>query len=263
MVWLKRNAIRRVLRDTAPSETQATASTESLLVTAPLQTEPSSGGLPDPLAKLRKLLDEGHFPPGSRLPPERALAAELGVGRPALREAIKGLCALNVLESRRGSGTYVRRQGAMLLHSMLPPDAARFGLLDLLEARKILEPRAAWLAATRAGEHQLRTIETARQQLELHASDWRLVPKLDSELHLAIVGGAHNPVVEMLCNIIITQTLESRSATAHFALDAERMRREHGAIVNAIFKRQPDNAEQAMLNHLNSVGLDFISQTSR
>lgn len=269
MVWLKRDAIRRGARRPPQPDEQADhpapdRSPEPLPVAPPLGVHTPAEGSPDPLQKLRKLVEEGHFPTGSRLPPERALAAQLGVGRPALREAIKVLSAMGVLESRQGSGTYVKSREPLASPPSLPPtsEAVEFEILDLLEARKILEPRAAWLAATRAAERHLREIEAARQKLELHAQDWRLVARLDHELHAAIIRGAQNPVLDQIGRILTSHVFENRSLTARFAPDVERMRREHSAIVDAILKRQADSAEQAMMKHLNSAGLDFISEAS-
>ncbi|MGB6728705.1 MAG: GntR family transcriptional regulator, partial [Terracidiphilus sp.] len=86
------------------------------------------------------------------LPTERALAEKLGVGRPAIRESIKALTILDVLESRRGDGTYLKSLDG--LRSGWPAKvelgAREFSMLDLLEVRKMFEPKAAKLAATRA-----------------------------------------------------------------------------------------------------------------
>lgn len=269
MVWLKRDAFQPLHPHGLPAAEhmdRATANppAESLPDSShPAKYAPAESSR-EPLGLLRKLLEDGLFPPGSKLPPERALAEQLGVGRPALREAIKALGAMNVLESRHGSGTYVKAREAAATRMHLPADleVGDFGILEVLEARKILEPRAAWLAATRADEEHLRDIEAARQKLELHLQDWRLVARLDYELHAAIIRGARNPVLEQLGKILTAHLYENRSLTARFAPDVERLRREHNAIVEAILKRQADCAEKAMIEHLNSAGLDFISEAS-
>ncbi len=246
MVWLKRDAIQRAV-------TPAAAAVPLL----PQLDQPA-----DPLQRLRRLLEQGQFPPGSRLPPERALAVQLQVGRPALREAIKALCAMDVLESRRGSGTYLKARGPLAPRLSLPAgiEQPEMGILDLLEARKILEPRAAWLAATRAGERQLREIDSARLKLLQHAGYWRLVARLDYELHATIIRGAQNPALDLLGRMLAAQILENRSLAGRFTPDVERMCREHDAVVDAVLKRQPEAAERAMMEHLNSVGLDFVAE---
>ncbi len=253
MVWLKRDSLtppRRVeqlkprLSSTKQQQTQTTAT--------------------DVIAKIRTLIERGRIPPGSKLPPERALAVELGVSRPAVREAIKVLGGLGVLESRHGSGTFVKL--AEPVAELSPISMGEAGIeprvLDLLEVRKLLEPRAAWLAATRASERQLLDIETARQRLELRDRDWKLVAKLDYELHLAIFRGAQNPALVLIYEFLMSRILGNRAEKVRFAPDVQQMRSSHKAIVEAILKRQAATAAQAMIDHLHNVGMDYIREVN-
>lgn len=249
VVWLKRDTLAPA-RPVPPSKTSPAA---TVLPSAP-----------DVVAKVRTLIEDRQIRPGSKLPPERVLAAELGVSRPALREAIKVLGGLGVLESRHGSGTFVKLAQPT---AELPPalaDGAGAGLrvLDLLEVRKILEPRAAWLAATRASERQMLEIETARQRLELRDQDWKLVAKLDYELHMAIFRGTQNPALVLIYEFLMSRILGNRAERVRFAPDVARMRDSHKAIVEAILKRQADAAAQAMIDHLHNVGMDYIREAS-
>ena len=124
------------------------------------------------IAMLRGVIEQGGFQPGTKLPPERSLAEQLKVGRPAVREGIKALCILDVLESRRGDGTYVKSLSA--LNAGWPAKVemfeGEFAALDLLEVRKMLEPAAARLAATRADEVRLRQIERECSLIEDQAA---------------------------------------------------------------------------------------------
>lgn len=262
MVWLNRNLVTLPAKHSPPEkilhQPPEPENSAGLALTSPVGTPPH-----EVVGKLRRLLDDGKFSAGSRLPPERALASELGVGRPSLREAIKALGILGMLESRRGSGTFVK--------SVTPPAgspifggaaAVELGVLDLLEVRMIVEPRAAWLAATRASEHHLREIEGARQRLEMHDRDWKLATRLDHELHAAIFHGAQNPVLVLINQFLTQHILGQRTAKVRFAPDVERLRRDHKAIVDAILKRQADAAEKAMIDHLHSVSMEFISEAS-
>src|SRR6185437_9694881 len=114
------------------------------------------------LSLLKAFIESGNYGPGMVLPTERALAEKLGVGRPAIRESIKALTILDVLESRRGDGTYLKSLDG--LRSGWPAKvelgARDFSMLELLEVRKMFEPKAAKLAATRATEAHLKRIET-------------------------------------------------------------------------------------------------------
>jgi len=251
MVWLKRNSLTPV----APTHKARRD---------PDAAPPVPPGGSDVLTRVRALIEHGQLLPGSKLPPERALAAELGVGRPALREAIKVLSGVGVLETRRGSGTYVTAgAGPDLLPALTAAASTDLGVLDLLEVRKILEPRAAWLAATRASEKQLLEIESARQRLEMRDRDWKMAARLDYELHIAIFRGAENPVLLLIYEFLMSRILASDAGKARLMPDVEMVRSSHKAIVEAILKRQADAAERAMIDHLHSAGMDFIREASR
>lgn len=252
MVWLKRDSL-----------TPAARIPKRDLGVAPAR--PARLPASDVLTKIRGLIEQGQIPPGSKLPAERALAAELGVGRPALREAIKVLSVLGVLESRRGSGTFVKKAepAPELSPALADAETTDLGMLDLLEVRKILEPRAAWLAATRASERQLLEIEDARQRLEMHDRDWKMAAKLHYEIHTAIFRGAQNPVLLLLYEFLMSRILGNRGVKVRFEPDVESMRNSHKAIVEAILNRQADAAERAMIDHLHSVGMDFIREANR
>jgi GntR family transcriptional repressor for pyruvate dehydrogenase complex len=217
------------------------------------------------LSRIRQLIENGAFPPGSRLPPERTLAAQLGVGRPSLREAIKALNVLEVLESRRGAGTFVKSAGSKTVPwpGLLDNGPADFGVLDLLEARKIIEPRAAYLASTRASQQQVMRIEAARQRLESCDKDWNLVSKLDYEFHSAIIRAAQNPVLDLMDSFLCTHIFRKQMSMPRLPPDLEHIRRDHKAIVQSILKRQADASERLMMEHLDAVGVDFLSEVSR
>jgi GntR family transcriptional repressor for pyruvate dehydrogenase complex len=214
------------------------------------------------LSKLRALLESGHFIEGSRLPPERALAAQFGIGRPALREAIKALSVLDVLESRRGSGTFVK--SLVGLESGWPSQLNRAGLdpnmMELLEVRKIIEPKAAALAAARATEPQLRAIARARQAWEEGSGDRPKMAQYDFDFHTAIIVASGNRVLVEVNRGLAPLMLQSRSITARTYQDVEKIRSEHYAIFQAIVNGQSNVAEHAMLEHLHTVGLDLISK---
>src|SRR2546423_13579042 len=104
------------------------------------------------IARIRELILSGDLPPGSRLPPEQQLAAELGLSRNLMREAVKALVVARVLEIRRGDGTYVTSlEPAVLLDGMGAAVELLRGdtLLELTEVRRLFEPIATGLAATR------------------------------------------------------------------------------------------------------------------
>jgi GntR family transcriptional regulator, transcriptional repressor for pyruvate dehydrogenase complex len=217
------------------------------------------------LSKLRVLLEGGQFTEGSRLPPERALAAQFGVGRPALREALTALSVLDVLESRRGSGTYVKSLAG--LESGWPSQLNRTGIdpnmMELLEVRKMIEPKAAALAAARATESQLRTIGHARHHVEQGNGNASAVAQGDFEFHTAILAASGNRVLMEVNRALTPLLVQSRNITVRTFRDVDKMHAQHYAIFEAIVCGQSSAAEQAMLDHLHTVGLDLISERRR
>jgi GntR family transcriptional repressor for pyruvate dehydrogenase complex len=213
---------------------------------------------------LRQLIQDSNLGPGERLPPERSLAEQLQVGRPAVREGIKALCILDVLESRRGDGTYVKSLKALQADwpASLEVMDTEFNALDLLEVRKMLEPKAARLAATRANETQLRNIEQEHAAIE-ECQKWVKIARHDFLLHAAIIEAAGNPILTKLIRALNPLLRQSREVTASRAPDRTRMLKDHRAIVAAIVRGEAEQAERAMLEHLHNVGLDLISSRSR
>ena len=200
-----------------------------------------------------------------RLPAERVLAARLKVGRPAIREAIKALSILDVLESRRGDGTYVKSLAA--LHTDWPPagevSETNLDMLEVLEVRKIIEPKAAALAAVRASEQELREIIEAKAAIEAESSDWQKVGRLDYALHAAIIRAAGNSILNGVHRYMTPYLMKSRVITARSVADWTRMRADHTAVVEAICRGESAAAELAMLEHMHRVGLDLISNRKR
>ena len=121
------------------------------------------------IARIRELILTGELRPGSRLPPEQQLAAELGLGRNLMREAVKALVVANVLEVRRGTGTYVTSlEPELLLEGVGVAVELLQGatLLEVTEVRRLFEPVATGLAAGRISADQL---DTVRGHLRGHA----------------------------------------------------------------------------------------------
>ncbi len=223
-----------------------------------------SSGPADTLSSLRAFIENGNYTPGMMLPTERALAEKLGVGRPAIRESIKALTILDVLESRRGDGTYLKSLDGLRAGwpSKVELSARDFSLLDLLEVRKMFEPRAAKLAAIRATEAHLKQIEAQRIEVE-KAKNWDAIAEHDLLLHTAIIEAAGNSILIELNSALMRLLHRSRQITGARAPDQVQMLDAHTRIVEAILKGDGDEAEKAMLEHLHRVGLDLISERKR
>jgi DNA-binding FadR family transcriptional regulator len=154
----------------------------------------------------------GRLTDGEKLPSERLLATSFGVGRPLVREALRSLEELGLVETRAGRGTFVRATTTGV-HRQLGVAIRRRGATaaELSEARITLESQAAGLAATRATADDIDRLEEALRQLE--ASEGVEHVRNDLAFHLAIAAAAHNPVIEMMLESIapLTVALMARS----------------------------------------------------
>lgn len=146
-------------------------------------------------------VQQANLKAGDRLPAERELMAALSVGRSTIREAIRHFQALGVIETRRGSGTYLLKPvSSATIHMPLSLDAAhlRDALLQTLEVRRGIETEASMVAARRRTYDDLRVIEARLEEMErVHHLKGTSGPE-DLAFHLAIYDATHNPLFRQL-----------------------------------------------------------------
>lgn len=204
---------------------------------------------------IKALILSGDLKPGDVLPPERDLAVMLGISRPSLREGIRVLTALNVLEPRHGGGTYVTSLDPRLLAQpvsfllQVAPTAFR----HLLEVRLVLEVGAAKLAAPRITEEALDNLQRLADEAERELPDADRYLQLDYEIHTTIIEATGNPIYIGLYESIAELSLESRRRTARSALTRRRAHDDHVAIIAALRQRDPEAAARAMGSHLDAM----------
>jgi GntR family transcriptional repressor for pyruvate dehydrogenase complex len=138
-----------------------------------------------------------------------------------------------------------------------------FSMLELLEVRRIIESKAAGLAAARASEHDLREILAAQEALDDNSTTFQNLGELDIALHAAIFKAAKNSVLTRVHNCLPPLVIASREIAERSAPDWTQMRRDHAAIVQAVCRGESAAAEQAMTEHFHHVGLDLISNRKR
>ncbi len=219
----------------------------------------------DVLDQVRRLIQKRRLQPGAKLPPERALAVQLKVGRPAVREAIKALSVLDVIESRRGDGTYVKSLAALGggWPARMQLTESNFNLIELLEVRKMIEPRAAALAAGRSDEKQLKSIERELLAQQARPHDRRTLARHDYLFHEAILRAAGNQVLCDVAEMLAPLLLKSREITGQTTPDVPKIIAQHRTIYEAIRIGESELAERAMKDHLQTVGLDLIADAKR
>jgi GntR family transcriptional repressor for pyruvate dehydrogenase complex len=139
--------------------------------------------------------------PGQRLPTERQLMQSLAVGRSTVREAIRKLQALGIVESRTGSGTYLLRPvsaGAIHLPLMIDTTVLRDRLLQTLDVRRGLEVEASSLAARRATPADLQILSQKLDEMERVHVEKGTAGREDLAFHLAIYDATHNPLFRQI-----------------------------------------------------------------
>jgi GntR family transcriptional repressor for pyruvate dehydrogenase complex len=208
------------------------------------------------IEKIRAMITSGELRPGDRLPSEPELGAQLGLSRSSLREAVKALSLINVLDVRRGDGTYVTSLDPGLLL-----DAMSFAVdfqhdrsvLHFLEVRRILEPAAMALSATAMSDDEIAGLGALLDELPPESSVEEFVDN-DLEFHRRIARGSGNPVLAALIDSVSSRTQRARiwrgitqASAVHRTLD------EHRAIVAALAGRRPEVAHACAVVHIAGV----------
>jgi GntR family transcriptional regulator, transcriptional repressor for pyruvate dehydrogenase complex len=211
---------------------------------------------------IKSMIIRGRLGPGARLPREKDLALELNVSRGPLREGVRALCLMGVLETRQGDGTYVTSLDASLL---LAPMAFLVDLgteadaFHLQAVRRVLETDAAGRAAqliTDAAVGQALDILAQVEPLITSTSDDHFGAFIEADIafHRVIARASGNPALEALIEALATRTVRGRvwrAISEEGALDSTH--REHQAILRAIARRDPDAARIRMGAHLLTV----------
>ncbi|MFE9750924.1 FadR/GntR family transcriptional regulator [Saccharothrix saharensis] len=204
--------------------------------------------------RIRDLIQSGELPPGSKLPPEQQLAAELGLSRNLMREAVKALVVARVLEIRRGDGTYVTSlEPEVLLGSIASAVELLHGdtLLELTEVRRLFEPVATGLAATRISDSELAVVEKHLHAMRAARDDVELLNEHDAAFHRAVVAATGNATLTTLLEGISGRTVRSRVWRGLVDDNAaSRTLAEHEAIYNALVDRDATVAQAAALLHI-------------
>ena len=204
---------------------------------------------------IKALIVSGELGSGDALPPERNLAAMLGISRPSVREALRVLTAMNVVEPRHGGGTYVTSLDPTLLaqpiNFLLQVEPHTF--LHLFEVRQVLEVSAARLAAPKITEDGLAELQSLVDQAAAAMRQPNRYSELDFQLHTKIVEAMENPIYLSLYQSISDLLLESRRRTAAIATVRRQAHQDHLAIVGALRARDPEAAAQAMQEHLDTL----------
>lgn len=210
---------------------------------------------------IKQMIVRGDLRAGQRLPAERDLAVQLGVSRPSLREAIRALIALNILESRHGEGTFVSSLEPELLSEPIDFVLQVNGdaLFSLFEARRVLEAGVAALAAERATDLELAELDDFVKLGQTKLADPDDFIEHDVEFHARLRAAARSPVLASLLSSVSALSVASRRLTAQDPVTRARSLADHKAMVKALRARKPQAAHDLMVAHLDHV-LDGLRQ---
>jgi GntR family transcriptional repressor for pyruvate dehydrogenase complex len=208
---------------------------------------------------VKAMIASGALGPGSRMPVEADLAVQLGVSRGPLREGVRALVALGILETRQGDGTYVTSLDPALLLAavgVLADLQSSDGVVQLLEVRRILESETAARAAIGLSDAELtgleNLLETAEAAIDADGEpDYEAFIDADIRFHAVIAAASANPTLAALVDGLGGRTARARlwrAISAHGSVTQTQA--EHRAILVALRRRDPERARLRMALHI-------------
>jgi DNA-binding FadR family transcriptional regulator len=204
--------------------------------------------------QLLEFIVEQNLQEGARLPSEHEISRMTAVSRPVVREALTRLQADGLIESRRGSGSFLRQRPSARMVQHLRP-AGVSARLEAFDVRIALEPAAARLAALNRTEDELQAMREALAALGAAHAALESGRAHDLWLHQIIAAASRNPMFSVALDALDQRVdgviVPSLTLVAEGAQDrARRVEQEHVAVIDAIARGDPDSAEAAMRLHL-------------
>jgi GntR family transcriptional regulator, transcriptional repressor for pyruvate dehydrogenase complex len=215
--------------------------------------------------QVKGMIAEGRLKSGDQLPPERDLAEKFVVSRTSVREALRALESLGLVQIRPGEGTFVRE---VSIETLIEPLALimvsqREAIGELFEARRLLEPTIAALAATRATPEEIHEMERILEQQAKEVATGKTGLTEDAAFHAAIGTAAHNRAITRIAHAVMDLLTQSREDSLNTPGRPNRSHEDHKRIVAAIAARDEEGARRAMLGHLEAVEALVLGSDSR
>jgi len=204
---------------------------------------------------IRRLIDlvrSGKLAPGDRLPPQRQLTGLFGLSQTVVREAIRGLAAMGIVEIRHGQGVFVKSVSADML---IEPETLFFLLekeafLQAIEVRRILEVESIALAAERATAEDLALLRSHLEKMK-HARTEPEPLRYSAEFHLALARASHNQVLANMMQSFIRLIAQASSHIARAVPESiDQEFPQHYELYEAVASRNPDEARRRMRIHV-------------
>jgi GntR family transcriptional repressor for pyruvate dehydrogenase complex len=212
----------------------------------------------DIVERIKGMIRDGRYGPGAQLPAERDLARELGVSRASVREALRTLSIMGMLETRHGSGTHVSLSSVNVLRTsfqfMLILDKP--SIADLYETRELLEVHLAGRAAERRSEEDMQKIEQALADMSRSTGDLQAWTEANVRFHEGIATAAHSPVLDRFISCIHDGIKACIEAANGGVTDWKESLAVHIQVTEAIRRRNPADARRAMTVHMGRAMID-------
>lgn len=217
------------------------------------------------VGQIERRIVAGELKAGDQLPSENELAKQFAVSRTAVREAIKALREKRLVEVRPGRGTFITNGTPdAMRHSLglLMKFGSVNGFHSLVEVREILEPEIAALAATRITDEYIAAMQDAVNIMDTALDNVDVFAEADLDFHLALAEATQNPIIPVLVDSIIDLLREQRKRIGLVNGGLQRGQSHHKKILEAVMKRDPQTARQAMQDHLVQVRKDSEVSTA-
>ena len=200
--------------------------------------------------------------PGDQLPPERDMAQSLGVSRPSVREAIRGLAILGVVQSRQGGGsTITKLDGDALLGPIrFFLSLEEVNIRELYDARSLIESDVARRAAVHMPDASLAQLAGILAAQQLTLTDARAFRLSDFAFHQAIWGGCGNAFLKRMGQSLNELGLEFRKRASETAGVLQQSHADHVRLLDALIARDPDAAADAAATHMRNVYRSTMAQ---
>lgn len=206
------------------------------------------------MEQIKDLVKKGELKRGDKLPSERELCDILKVSRTSVREALKALEMLGLVESRHGGGNYIKDN---FENNLIEPLSIVFLLLgsnsrDVLELRKIIEPETASIAAQAINEEQLKELKDILESIN-KISDPETCAELDREFHYKIAQASGNPLISTIMKSISALIEQYIKNSNILTVNKTLVQGQHEEIYKALEAHNSVKAAQAVKRHLEAV----------
>ena len=214
------------------------------------------------LSFLREQLLTGKLKAGDRLLPERELALRLGVSRPVIREVLRALAAMGVIDIRHGLGSVVRKPDFSEMGDFFTLMLAQNAEVaeDVMEARIAIERQAIRLACSRATATDMRQLDEAMRRIVATVDDPAAGGEADFEFHARLVEAAHSPTLSSLyaaiSNLLKRSHLQRRERISHVEGIDRYLIDHHKLVLSALVDRDAEKADRLLAEHF-KIGSEF------